>query len=85
MEDEDLEELIREVEIMKNLDGRFIIQYFGSYIKDERLWIAMEYCGVGSVADIMKVRKQGMEELHISNLIRQVLMGLVYVNFILLL
>jgi hypothetical protein len=34
MEDEDLEELIREVEIMKNLAGRFIIQYFGSYIKD---------------------------------------------------
>ena len=42
MEDEDLEELIREVEIMKNLDGRFIIAYYGSYIKDDRLWIAME-------------------------------------------
>lgn len=42
MEDEDLEELIREVEIMKRLDGRFIIAYFGSFIKDDRLWIAME-------------------------------------------
>ncbi len=80
MEDEDLNELIREVEIMKGLEARYIVQYFGSYIRDDRLWIAMEYAGVGSVADIMKVRKQGMEESHIANLLRQVLMGLDYLH-----
>jgi serine/threonine-protein kinase 24/25/MST4 len=80
MEDEDLNELIREVEIMKGLEARYIVQYFGSYIRDDRLWIAMEYAGVGSVADIMKVRKQGMEEAHIANLLQQVLMGLDYLH-----
>jgi serine/threonine protein kinase len=55
MEDEDLNELIREVEIMKGLEAKYIVQYFGSFIRDDRLWIAMEYAGVGSVADIIKV------------------------------
>ncbi len=58
MEDEDLNELIREVEIMKGLEAKYIVQYFGSFIRDDRLWIAMEYAGVGSVADIIKVSKR---------------------------
>ena len=80
MEDEDLNELIREVEIMKKLEARYIVQYYGSYIKDDRLWIAMEFAGVGSVADIMKVRKLPMEEMHIANLLRQVIHGLIYLH-----
>lgn len=40
----------------------------------------MEYCAVGSVADIMKVRNLPMEEVHIANLMRQVILGLVYLH-----
>ncbi len=65
---------------MKSLDAQFIVQYYGSFIKDDRLWIAMEYCGVGSVADIMRVRKQPMDEHSVSNLLKQALSGLLYLH-----
>ena len=40
----------------------------------------MEYCGVGSVADIIKIRKQNMDEVHIANLMKQSLYGLEYLH-----
>ena len=29
-----------------------IVMYFGSYLRRDKLWIAMEYCGGGSLQDI---------------------------------
>lgn len=29
-----------------------IVAYFGSYLRRDKLWICMEYCGGGSLQDI---------------------------------
>ncbi|CAF3852125.1 unnamed protein product [Rotaria magnacalcarata] len=52
----DLQEIVKEISIMKQCDSPYIVKYFGSYFKESDLWIVMEYCGAGSVSDIIKLR-----------------------------
>jgi len=50
--DDDLQEIQQEVTFQSQCHDEYITQYFGSYIKGNELWIAMEYLGGGSIADI---------------------------------
>ena len=52
----DLQEIINEISIMEQCDSPYVVKYYGSYFKNTEIWIVMEYCGVGSVLDIMKLR-----------------------------
>jgi len=54
--DTDLQEIIKEISIMQQCDSPYVVKYYGSYFKNTDLWIVMEYCGAGSVLDIMKLR-----------------------------
>lgn len=45
----------REIYLLKSCHSPYIVNFRGAYIKDEMIWIAMEYCGAGSVLDLMKV------------------------------
>lgn len=42
----------QEILMMKDCRHANIVGYFGSYLRREKLWIAMEYCGGGSLQDI---------------------------------
>ena len=44
------------------------------------LWIVMEYCGGGSVSDIMRLRKKTLTEDEISAILKDTLMGLEYLH-----
>ena len=35
--------------------SQYVVKYYGSYFKNTDLWIVMEYCGAGSVSDIMRI------------------------------
>lgn len=35
-----------------------VVRYYGSYFKNSDLWIVMEYCGAGSVSDIIRIRNK---------------------------
>lgn len=52
--DTDLQEIIKEISIMQQCDSPYVVKYYGSYFKNTDLWIVMEYCGAGSVSDIMR-------------------------------
>jgi len=43
----DLDEILNEIKIMKGCRSPYIISYYGSYYKDNELWIVMEHCGAG--------------------------------------
>ena len=47
------DELLNEINILEQCKSTYITRYFGSYMKDEDCWIVMEFCGAGSVNDIM--------------------------------
>ncbi|KAH9388709.1 hypothetical protein TYRP_008053 [Tyrophagus putrescentiae] len=76
----DLGEIIKEISIMQQCDSQYVVRYFGSYFKGSDLWIVMEYCGGGSVSDIMRLRKKTLTEDEISTILKDTLMGLEYLH-----
>uniref|UniRef100_A0A2K5QPK9 non-specific serine/threonine protein kinase n=1 Tax=Cebus imitator TaxID=2715852 RepID=A0A2K5QPK9_CEBIM len=54
----DLQEIIKEISIMQQCDSHHVVKYYGSYFKNTDLWIVMEYCGAGSVSDIIRLRNK---------------------------
>ncbi|XP_066948020.1 serine/threonine-protein kinase 3 isoform X11 [Macrobrachium rosenbergii] len=78
--DTDLQEIIKEISIMQQCDSQHVVKYYGSYFKDSDLWIVMEYCGAGSVSDIMRLRKKTLTEEEIATVILDTLRGLEYLH-----
>jgi len=65
---------------MKTCRSPYIISYYGSYFKDSELWIVMEYCGGGSLSDVMRVLEKTLNEEQISTVVRDALKGLQYLH-----
>uniref|UniRef100_A0A1I8JMB1 non-specific serine/threonine protein kinase n=1 Tax=Macrostomum lignano TaxID=282301 RepID=A0A1I8JMB1_9PLAT len=78
--DTDLQEIIKEISIMQQCDSPYIVKYYGSYFKDADLWIIMEYCGAGSVSDIMRLRGKTLSEMEIATVLAYTLKGLEYLH-----
>ncbi|KAK8383965.1 hypothetical protein O3P69_016010 [Scylla paramamosain] len=78
--DTDLQEIIKEISIMQQCDSHHVVKYYGSYFKDSDLWIVMEYCGAGSVSDIMRLRKKTLTEEEIATVVYDTLRGLEYLH-----
>lgn len=78
--DTDLQEIIKEISIMQQCDSPYVVKYYGSYFKNTDLWIVMEYCGAGSVSDIMRLRKKTLSEEEIATILCDTLKGLEYLH-----
>ncbi|XP_042896675.1 serine/threonine-protein kinase 3 [Parasteatoda tepidariorum] len=78
--DTDLQEIIKEISIMQQCDSPYVVKYYGSYFKGTDLWIVMEYCGGGSVSDLMRIRKKTLMEHEIATILCDTLRGLSYLH-----
>ncbi|KAF3833928.1 hypothetical protein F7725_025132 [Dissostichus mawsoni] len=74
----DLQEIIKEISIMQH---PYVVKYYGSYFKNTDLWIVMEYCGAGSVSDIIRLRNKTLTEEEIATILKSTLKGLEYLHF----
>ncbi|CAK1548571.1 unnamed protein product [Leptosia nina] len=82
------EEIKLEINVLKKYSThRNIATYYGAFIKksppgkDDQLWLVMEYCGAGSVTDLVKSTKgQSLKEEWISYICREILRGLSYLH-----
>ncbi|KAM8915004.1 LOW QUALITY PROTEIN: serine/threonine-protein kinase 4-like [Spinachia spinachia] len=77
----DLQEIIKEISIMQQCNSPHVVRYYGSYFKNSDLWIVMEYCGAGSVSDIIRLRNKTMTEEEICAILQSTLKGLEYLHF----
>uniref|UniRef100_A0A671FGT2 non-specific serine/threonine protein kinase n=1 Tax=Rhinolophus ferrumequinum TaxID=59479 RepID=A0A671FGT2_RHIFE len=77
----DLQEIIKEISIMQQCDSPYVVKYYGSYFKNTDLWIVMEYCGAGSVSDIIRLRNKTLTEDEIATILKSTLKGLEYLHF----
>ena len=77
----DLQEIIKEIAIMQQCDSPYVVKYYGSYFKNTDLWIVMEYCGAGSVSDIIRLRRKTLTEEEIATVAKDTLKGLEYLHF----
>ncbi|XP_043192736.1 mitogen-activated protein kinase kinase kinase kinase 5-like isoform X1 [Amphibalanus amphitrite] len=69
----------QEIVMMKDCRHANIVQYFGSYLRRDKLWICMEYCGGGSLQDIYHITGP-LTELQIACVCRETLSGLSYLH-----
>eukprot|EP01132_Coremiostelium_polycephalum_P001253 gene1253-1580_t len=79
---EAIKDVRKEISILAECDDPNIVQYFGSYFKDKdhQLWIVMEYCGGGSVSDLVQALDSALSEDEISLICREALKGLSYLH-----
>lgn len=77
----DLQEIIKEISIMQQCNSPHVVRYYGSYFKNSDLWIVMEYCGAGSVSDIIRIRNKTLTEEEIGAILQSTLKGLEYLHF----
>ncbi|XP_029908035.1 serine/threonine-protein kinase 4-like [Myripristis murdjan] len=77
----DLQEIIKEISIMQQCNSPHVVRYYGSYFKNSDLWIVMEYCGAGSVSDIIRIRNKTLTEEEIAAILQATLKGLEYLHF----
>ncbi|GLU09587.1 hypothetical protein SLE2022_264390 [Rubroshorea leprosula] len=80
--EEGYEEIHGEIEMLQQCSHPNVVRYLGSYQGEEYLWIVMEYCGGGSVADLMNVTEEPLEEYQIAYICREALKGLDYLHSI---
>lgn len=87
--EEEEEEIKLEINVLKKYSHhRNIATYYGAFVdkslnpgKDDKLWLVMEYCGAGSVTDLVKSTKgQCLKEDWISYISREILKGLAHLH-----
>nr|XP_032811664.1 mitogen-activated protein kinase kinase kinase kinase 5-like [Petromyzon marinus] len=69
----------QEIIMMQECQHINIVAYFGSYLRWDKLWICMEYCGGGSLQDIYHVTGP-LSERQIAYVSRETLKGLAYLH-----
>lgn len=78
---EDLNIIMQEIDLLKNLNHKNIVKYRGSFKTKTHLYIILEYVENGSLASIIKPNKFGaFPESLVAVYIAQVLEGLVYLH-----
>ncbi|XP_036420185.1 mitogen-activated protein kinase kinase kinase kinase 3 isoform X3 [Colossoma macropomum] len=76
---EDFAVVQQEITMMKDCKHSNIVAYFGSYLRRDKLWICMEFCGGGSLQDIYHVTGP-LTESQIAYVSRETLQGLYYLH-----
>merc|ERR1719361_1939364 len=72
--------LEQEVTIMQKCQCPYIVNFKGAWLRDDNIWIAMEYCGGGGVLDIMRALKLPLTQEQIGVVLRETLKALEYVH-----
>ncbi|XP_056624995.1 misshapen-like kinase 1 isoform X2 [Triplophysa dalaica] len=86
--EEEEDEIKLEINMLKtHSHHRNIATYYGAFVKkspagqDDQLWLVMEYCGAGSVTDLLKKTKGNcLKEDWIAYICREVLRGLLHLH-----
>ena len=72
-----------ETNLMKSLNkSKNIVNFYGSYYSQtgDSLWLILEYCFAGSAIDLMLSMNRTFSEVEISNIIGNILKGLLFIH-----
>ncbi|KAL4472278.1 hypothetical protein ABPG72_011639 [Tetrahymena utriculariae] len=77
---EDIFQISKEISILQNCKNQNIVGYFGSFFKDNAIWLVTEFCEGGSALDLIKIIQRTFNEQEISAVLYQALLGLQYLH-----
>ncbi|XP_062820885.1 mitogen-activated protein kinase kinase kinase kinase 2 isoform X2 [Anolis carolinensis] len=72
---DDIGSIQQEITTLRDCRHPNVVAYFGSYLRNDRLWICMEYCGGGSLQEIYHSTGP-LSEKQIAYVCRETLQGL---------
>jgi len=76
-----LDDVRKEIAILAECNHMNIVKYLGSHLADDRtLWICMEFCGGGSVSDLLQILEKPFTEDQIAVVCKYILKGLRYLH-----
>jgi len=73
------QDILKEIRFLTRLKHPNCIKYHGCYLKEQTVWLVMEYC-LGSASDIIEVHKSPLREEEISAICAGCLNGLHYLH-----
>ena len=80
IESNNTESFYKEINMLKQCDSPYILKYYSSYIKNNTIWIVLEFCDGGSLLDIMRITNIFYNEKEIASIIKMVLKGLQFLH-----
>ena len=80
IESNNTESFYKEINMLKQCDSPYILKYYSSYIKNNTIWIVLEFCDGGSILDIMRITNKFYNEKEIASIIKMVLKGLQFLH-----
>ena len=72
-----------EIEILRKLDSPFIVNFNQAFLGNKELWIVMEYCAGGSLADVIRISRQTLNEPQLVGVTASCILGLTYLHSLL--
>ena len=55
---QELNAIKKEIQILRHCCNEHIVKYYGTYFKDNNLWIVLEYCHAGSIIDLLNITQK---------------------------
>lgn len=79
---EAMNDIKKEIEILQSCRNQYIVGYYGCWGPDSqnRLWILMDYCAVGSMVTLLHLTKAVLTEAQIAFIMHSTLTALVYLQ-----
>lgn len=74
------ESIQKEVEILKLCRSQSVVAYYGTCLRHNETWILMDYCGMGSIKDMMKLCMETLTEAQVAYVAFETLKGLAYLH-----
>ncbi|GIM11358.1 hypothetical protein Vretimale_14891, partial [Volvox reticuliferus] len=77
---EEFKQIQREINFLAECNHPNVVRYLGSYRHPNELWIVMEYCGGGSINDLLSATGEALTEDLIAYICGEALKGLSYLH-----